>query len=57
MDLQKAGVKRVSMGVSLYMRVMADLKIAAGQLADGDTTKPSEGLAFREAATLIRSIG
>jgi 2-methylisocitrate lyase-like PEP mutase family enzyme len=56
-DLQKAGVKRVSMGVALYMRVMADLKIAAAQLAAGDTAKPSDGLAFREATTLIKSIG
>jgi 2-methylisocitrate lyase-like PEP mutase family enzyme len=56
-DLQKAGVKRVSMGVALYTRVMADLKIAARQLASGDTAKSSEGLPFREAATLIKSIG
>ena len=56
-NLQTAGVKRVSMGVALYMRVMGDLKIAATQLADGDTARSSEGLAFREAATLIKSIG
>jgi hypothetical protein len=36
---------------------MADLKIAARQLASGDTAKSSEGLPFREAATLIKSIG
>jgi 2-methylisocitrate lyase-like PEP mutase family enzyme len=54
--LQKAGVKRVSMGVALYTRVMADLKVAAKQLADGDTAKSSEGLAFNEAVTLIKSI-
>jgi 2-methylisocitrate lyase-like PEP mutase family enzyme len=28
-DLHKAGVKRISMGVALYTRVMADLKVAA----------------------------
>ena len=56
-DLQKAGVKRVSMGVALYTRVMADLKIAAAQLAAGDTAKSSEGLAFREVVALIKSIG
>jgi 2-methylisocitrate lyase-like PEP mutase family enzyme len=56
-DLQKAGVKRVSMGVALYTRVMADLKIAATQLAAGDTAKSSEGLAFREVVALIKSIG
>jgi 2-methylisocitrate lyase-like PEP mutase family enzyme len=55
--LLKAGVKRVSMGVALYARVMADLKVAAKQLADGDTAKSSEGLAFNEAVTLIKSIG
>ena len=55
--LQTASVKHVSMGVTLYMRVMGDLKIAATQLADGDTARSSEGLAFREAATLIKSIG
>jgi 2-methylisocitrate lyase-like PEP mutase family enzyme len=55
--LQKAGVKRVSMGVALYTRVMADLKVAAKQLANGDTAKSSEGLAFNEAVTLIKSIG
>jgi 2-methylisocitrate lyase-like PEP mutase family enzyme len=54
-DLQKAGVKRISMGVALYTRVMADLKIAAKQLADGDTGASSAGLAFREATDLIKS--
>lgn len=52
-ELQNAGVKRVSMGVALYMRVMADLKVAAQQLAAGDTAGASNGLAFREAANLI----
>lgn len=56
-DLQKAGVKRVSMGVALYTRVMADLKVAAKQLASGDTAKSSEGLPFREGVSLIKSIG
>jgi 2-methylisocitrate lyase-like PEP mutase family enzyme len=31
-DLKKAGVRRVSMGGALYLRAMADLKIAAKQL-------------------------
>jgi len=52
-DLQKAGVKRVSLGVSLYTRVMADLKLAAQQLAGGDTAKPSQGLSFGEVSKLI----
>lgn len=54
-DLQKAGVKRISMGVALYTRVMADLKVAAEQLGSGDTAKSSEGLPFREAVELIQS--
>ncbi|MBV8681822.1 MAG: isocitrate lyase/phosphoenolpyruvate mutase family protein, partial [Caulobacteraceae bacterium] len=54
-DLHKAGVKRISMGVALYTRVMADLKVAARQLATGDTASSSEGLAFSEAADLIQS--
>jgi 2-methylisocitrate lyase-like PEP mutase family enzyme len=56
-DLGKAGVKRVSMGVALYTRVMADLKVAARQLASGDTAKSSEGLPFGEGVNLIKSIG
>ncbi|MDE1993435.1 MAG: isocitrate lyase/phosphoenolpyruvate mutase family protein [Rhizobiaceae bacterium] len=56
-DLQKAGVKRISMGVALYTRVMADLKVAARQLADGDTASSSEGMPFREAVKLIQAAG
>lgn len=56
-DLQKAGVKRISMGVALYMRVMADLKAAARQLAGGDTATASQGLPFREASNLIKAAG
>ena len=54
-ELLKAGVKRISMGVALYMRVMADLRVAAKQLADGDTATSSTGLNFREASKLIES--
>ncbi|HWM66121.1 MAG TPA: isocitrate lyase/phosphoenolpyruvate mutase family protein [Steroidobacteraceae bacterium] len=42
-ELQKAGVKRVSMGSALYSRVMGDLQKAAGQLAAGDLTNASAG--------------
>jgi 2-methylisocitrate lyase-like PEP mutase family enzyme len=42
-ELQKAGVKRVSMGAALYTRVMGDLQKAAKQLADGDLASASEG--------------
>jgi 2-methylisocitrate lyase-like PEP mutase family enzyme len=52
-ELQKAGVKRVSMGVALYTRVMGDLRKAAKQLAGGDLAAASEGLAFGEIKKLI----
>jgi 2-methylisocitrate lyase-like PEP mutase family enzyme len=52
-ELQKIGVKRISMGVALYTRVMADLKKAAQQLADGDLASASEGLSFGEIKKLI----
>jgi 2-methylisocitrate lyase-like PEP mutase family enzyme len=52
-ELQKAGVKRVSMGSTLYTRVMGDLRKAAKQLADGDLASASEGIGFGEIKTMI----
>jgi 2-methylisocitrate lyase-like PEP mutase family enzyme len=52
-ELQKAGVKRVSLGVSLYTRVMADLRKAAKQLADGDLASASEGIGFGDIKKMI----
>ena len=52
-ELQQAGVKRLSMGASLYTRVMADLKKAAAQLAEGDLAVASQGLSFREIKSMI----
>jgi 2-methylisocitrate lyase-like PEP mutase family enzyme len=52
-ELQKAGVKRVSMGVALYTRVMADLRKAAQQLAEGDLASASEGIGFGEIKKMI----
>ena len=52
-ELQKAGVKRVSMGVALYTRVMADLRKAARQLAEGDLASASEGIGFSEIKKMI----
>jgi 2-methylisocitrate lyase-like PEP mutase family enzyme len=52
-ELQKAGVKRVSMGVALYTRVMGDLRKAAKQLADGDFASASAGISFGEIKKLI----
>lgn len=52
-ELQKAGVKRLSMGVALYTRVMGDLQKAAKQLADGDLASASAGISFGEIKKLI----
>ncbi|WP_158801475.1 isocitrate lyase/phosphoenolpyruvate mutase family protein [Acidisoma sp. L85] len=52
-ELQKAGVKRGSLGVSLYTRVMGDLRLAAKQLAAGDLASASAGMSFREISKLI----
>jgi 2-methylisocitrate lyase-like PEP mutase family enzyme len=52
-ELQQAGVKRVSMGVTLYTRVMGDLRKAARQLAGGDLASASEGIGFGEVKRLI----
>ena len=52
-ELQKAGVKRVSIGVSLYTRVMADLLRATEQLTAGDLEAASAGLKFREVSKMI----
>jgi 2-methylisocitrate lyase-like PEP mutase family enzyme len=52
-ELQKVGVKRVSMGVSLYTRVMDDLRKAATQVAAGDLASASEGMGFGEIMKMI----
>jgi 2-methylisocitrate lyase-like PEP mutase family enzyme len=52
-ELQKVGVKRVSMGSSLYNRVMGDLQKGARQLASGDLASASEGIGFGELTKLI----
>lgn len=52
-ELQKVGVKRVSLGVALYTRVMDDLRKAARQLASGDLASAAEGMSFGELKKLI----
>jgi 2-methylisocitrate lyase-like PEP mutase family enzyme len=52
-ELQKAGVKRVSMGAALYTRVMGDLQKAAQQLLKGDLASASEGIGFGEIKKMI----
>jgi 2-methylisocitrate lyase-like PEP mutase family enzyme len=56
-ELQRAGVKRISMGVALYTRVMADLRSAARQLAGGDTATATAGISFREILRMIADAG
>jgi 2-methylisocitrate lyase-like PEP mutase family enzyme len=52
-ELQQAGVKRVSMGASLYTRVMSDLRTAARELMSGDLKSASTGMRLRDISTLI----
>jgi len=52
-ELQKVGVKRVSIGVTLYTRVMDDLRKAATELAAGDLASASAGISFGEIKKLI----
>jgi 2-methylisocitrate lyase-like PEP mutase family enzyme len=52
-ELQKAGVKRVSMGAALYLRVMGDFRKAATQLAAGDLASASEGIRFSDITKMI----
>jgi 2-methylisocitrate lyase-like PEP mutase family enzyme len=52
-EVQKAGVKRVSMGVALYTRVMGDLRKAAAELAKGDLASASAGIGFGEVIKMI----
>lgn len=52
-EVQKTGVRRLSLGAALYMRLMGDLQKAAKQLAAGDIATASKGMGFGELATLI----
>jgi 2-methylisocitrate lyase-like PEP mutase family enzyme len=52
-QLQKAGVKRVSLGAALYCRVMGDFLAASQQLAAGDLASASAGMKFSEITRLI----
>lgn len=54
-DVLKAGVKRISLGVALYTRVLADLRRAAQELKDGDLPSASRGISFRELSKMIES--
>ncbi len=56
-ELKQAGVKRVSMGATLYTRVMGDLQKAAKELAAGDLAAASTGMSFGEVKKLIAAAG
>lgn len=53
-ELQKAGVKRVSLGLALYSHAMGSLQEAANALAKGDLKTASSGMGFRDALALIK---
>jgi len=56
-ELQKVGVKRVSLGSGLYSRVMGDLQTAAGQLAAGDLASATAGgIGYGELTKLVSAI-
>jgi 2-methylisocitrate lyase-like PEP mutase family enzyme len=54
-ELAAAGVKRVSLGSALYMKVMGGLRDVAERLAGGDLDAPSGGIPFREVKALVEA--
>ena len=56
-ELAAAGVKRISVGSALYMKVMGELRDVAARLATGDLDAPSNGISFREVMGLIAAAG
>jgi 2-methylisocitrate lyase-like PEP mutase family enzyme len=52
-ELSAAGVKRISVGVSLYTHVAASLQYAATALANGDIATATAGMPFSEVNSLI----
>lgn len=56
-ELQRAGIKRVSLGSSLFARVMADLRGAATDLLEGNLAAASDGLSFAEIGRILSTGG
>ena len=52
-DVQRAGIKRVSLGSSLFARVMGDLQKAATDLREGKLAEASDGIAFSEISRIL----
>ncbi|HET9877595.1 MAG TPA: isocitrate lyase/phosphoenolpyruvate mutase family protein [Mycobacterium sp.] len=56
-ELQKAGVKRISMGSALYTHAAAAVRDAAARLAAGDIAAATTGMSFAEMTSLIADAG
>jgi 2-methylisocitrate lyase-like PEP mutase family enzyme len=52
-ELQRIGVKRISMGVALYTHVMTALRDAAKALAAGDIAAATTGMGFGEIKRIV----
>jgi 2-methylisocitrate lyase-like PEP mutase family enzyme len=52
-ELAAAGVKRISLGSALYMKVMAGLRDVAQSLAAGELGASSGGIPFGEVKALV----
>jgi 2-methylisocitrate lyase-like PEP mutase family enzyme len=52
-ELQKAGVKRVSLGMALYKHAMASLQAAANALRKGDLESAASGMSFGDVVALL----
>jgi 2-methylisocitrate lyase-like PEP mutase family enzyme len=55
-ELSAAGVKRISMGVSIYTHVAASLQDAATALANGDIEAATSGMPFSEVNSLLNQV-
>lgn len=56
-ELATAGVKRISLGTGLYLRVMDDLRVAADRLAKGDLGAAAGGIPFGDLKALLAAAG
>jgi 2-methylisocitrate lyase-like PEP mutase family enzyme len=55
-ELSAAGVKRISMGVSIYRHVAASLQDAATALANGDIEAATSGMPSSEMNSLLDQV-
>ena len=52
-ELQKAGVKRISLGPALYTHAMGAIEQAATALLAGDLTSVTTGISFDRVGELV----